>query len=118
PTKIKQLWLPDLTIDYGGFKDVPRYDRCISCHLGIDRGTFDHTSLTRLTRSPEIIQKDIDKAQARKKQLEGKEGSEEEIKRVDDSIKRMEKERDRAKSMQARLEQAREILMARKKAGE
>ena len=60
PTKIKQLWLPDLTIDYGGFKDVPRYDRCISCHLGIERGTFDHASLTRLTRSPQAIQKDID----------------------------------------------------------
>src|SRR6185312_13282628 len=59
PTKIKQLWLPDLTIDYGGFKDVPRYDRCISCHLGIERGTFDHASLTRLTRSPENVQKDI-----------------------------------------------------------
>lgn len=60
PTKIKQLWLPELTIDYGGFKDVPRYDRCISCHLGIDRGTFDHASLTRLTRSPQLVQKDID----------------------------------------------------------
>ena len=39
PTKIKQIWLPDLTIDYGGFKDVPRYDRCTTCHLGIDRAT-------------------------------------------------------------------------------
>jgi cytochrome c2 len=60
PTKIKQLWLPELTIDYGGFKDVPRYDRCISCHLGIERGTFDRASVTRLTRSPQVIQKDID----------------------------------------------------------
>src|SRR5579883_30486 len=60
PTKIKQLWLPELTIDYGGFKDVPRYDRCISCHLGIDRGSFDHASLTRLTHSPQQIQSDID----------------------------------------------------------
>jgi cbb3-type cytochrome oxidase cytochrome c subunit len=60
PTKIKQLWLPELTIDYGGFKDVPRYDRCISCHLGIDRGTFDHESVARLTRSPQTIQKEID----------------------------------------------------------
>jgi len=68
--------------------------------------------------SPEMIQKDIDKAQARTKELVGKEGKEEEVKRIDDSIKRMEKERDYAKGMQARLDQAREILMARKKAGE
>ncbi len=60
PTKIKQLWLPELTIDYGGFKDVPRYDRCISCHLGIDRGAYDSASLTRLTRDPATIQKEID----------------------------------------------------------
>jgi cytochrome c2 len=60
PTKIKQLWLPELTIDYGGFKDVPRYDRCISCHLGIDRGAFDRDSLTRLTRDPATIQKEIE----------------------------------------------------------
>lgn len=60
PTKIKQVWLPELTIDYGGFKDVPRYDRCISCHLGIERGSFDHAALTRLTRSPRIVQEDID----------------------------------------------------------
>ena len=38
PTKIRQQWLPDLTIDMGGFKDAARYDRCTTCHLGIDRG--------------------------------------------------------------------------------
>ncbi|HTU20343.1 MAG TPA: c-type cytochrome [Gemmataceae bacterium] len=90
PTKINQLWLPDLTIDYGGFKDVPRYDRCISCHLGIDRGSFDHTSLTRLTRSPGAVQKDIDTTLAKidesernevKNEIEGmKHGPESDIK--------------------------------------
>jgi mono/diheme cytochrome c family protein len=115
PTKIKQLWLPDLTIDYGGFKDVPRYDRCISCHLGIERGTFDHASVTRLTRSPEVIQKDIAKAQKRKKELEGKEESEDEVKRLDDSIKKMEKDLEYAKGMQARLDTARDMLAARAK---
>src|SRR6185437_1403770 len=118
PTKIKQLWLPDLTIDYGGFKDVPRYDRCISCHLGIERGSFDHATLTRLTRTPDIISADINKAQARKKELESKDGSEEDIKRVDNTIQKLEKERDRANGMKARLDQARDILMARKNAGE
>lgn len=52
PTKIKQIWLPDLTIDYS-FKEVPRYDRCTTCHLGIDRATFDRTSLARLGNEEE-----------------------------------------------------------------
>jgi mono/diheme cytochrome c family protein len=95
PTKIKQLWLPELTIDYGGFKDVPRYDRCISCHLGIERGTFDHASLTRLTRDPATIQKDIDatlekinageRGDLKKEVEELKKGSESDIKDKIDS---------------------------------
>jgi len=115
PTKIKQVWLPDLTIDYGGFKDVPRYDRCISCHLGIDRGTFDHQSLARLTRSPDIIQKDLDKALKRKAELEGKEGAEDEVKRVEASIKALEKDLERARGMEAKLGKAREMLIERAK---
>src|SRR5262249_22378000 len=47
PTKIKQIWLPELTIDYS-FKDVPRVDRCTSCHLGIDRANYDRQMLARL----------------------------------------------------------------------
>ena len=33
PTKIQQLSLPELTINYN-FKEVPRYDRCATCHQG------------------------------------------------------------------------------------
>ena len=52
PTKIKQIVLNDLPIEYGSFKYVTRYDRCTSCHLGIDRAAgFDHSTLTKLTRS-------------------------------------------------------------------
>jgi cbb3-type cytochrome oxidase cytochrome c subunit len=40
PTKIQQISLPELTINYN-FKDVPRYDRCMTCHLGIDRIGYD-----------------------------------------------------------------------------
>jgi cbb3-type cytochrome oxidase cytochrome c subunit len=36
PAKIQQISLPDLTINYN-FKEVPRYDRCATCHQGIDR---------------------------------------------------------------------------------
>lgn len=37
PLKIQQDWLPNLTINYGGLKDVARFDRCRTCHMGIDR---------------------------------------------------------------------------------
>ncbi|AMV37277.1 c-type cytochrome [Planctomyces sp. SH-PL62] len=40
PTKIEQITLPQLTIDYN-FKDVPRQDRCTTCHQGIDRPGYD-----------------------------------------------------------------------------
>jgi len=40
PTKIQQISLPNLTINYN-FKDVPRYDRCTTCHQGIDRVGYD-----------------------------------------------------------------------------
>ncbi|MFO0841350.1 MAG: c-type cytochrome [Gemmataceae bacterium] len=48
PIKIRQLWLPELTIDYGGFRDVPRFDRCTTCHLGIDKSAYDKETLARL----------------------------------------------------------------------
>lgn len=35
--KINQIWLPDLTINLGGLKDVARFDRCITCHQATDR---------------------------------------------------------------------------------
>ncbi len=40
PEKIRQISLPDLTINYN-FKEVPRYDRCMTCHLAIDRTNYD-----------------------------------------------------------------------------
>ena len=40
PTKIQQISLPELTINYN-FKEVPRYDRCTTCHQGIDRIGYD-----------------------------------------------------------------------------
>jgi mono/diheme cytochrome c family protein len=101
PTKIKQVWLPDLTIDYGGFKDVPRYDRCVSCHLGIDRGNFDKATLAGLSRSPEVIQKDLDAARKDGRPTEA-----------------LEKELENAKALESKQAQAREILINRKKAGE
>src|SRR5207253_9622139 len=36
PVQIHQFTLPELTINYN-FKQVTRFDRCMTCHLGIDR---------------------------------------------------------------------------------
>jgi hypothetical protein len=36
PLKIEQIWLPRLTINYN-FRDVPRFDRCTTCHQGLDK---------------------------------------------------------------------------------
>ncbi|HYW78714.1 MAG TPA: hypothetical protein VE890_04020, partial [Thermoguttaceae bacterium] len=36
PLAIRQLWLPDLPLDYN-FSQVARFDRCGTCHLGIDK---------------------------------------------------------------------------------
>jgi cytochrome c2 len=36
PLKIEQIWLPKLTIN-NNFSDVARFDRCTTCHLGLDK---------------------------------------------------------------------------------
>jgi cbb3-type cytochrome oxidase cytochrome c subunit len=61
PVKIQQTKLNDLTIDYS-FKDVPRFDRCTTCHLGIDRATFDRASLAALGGDPKNLAERMQKA--------------------------------------------------------
>jgi mono/diheme cytochrome c family protein len=51
PTKIEQITLHDLTIDYN-FKGVTRFDRCTSCHKGIARPTFTKENLIDLWYEP------------------------------------------------------------------
>jgi cytochrome c2 len=36
PLQIKQTWLPNLTLN-NNFREVARFDRCTTCHLGIDK---------------------------------------------------------------------------------
>lgn len=36
PLAVQQVWLPDLTIDYH-FRQVARFDRCTTCHAGMDQ---------------------------------------------------------------------------------
>ena len=58
PTRINQILLPDLTIDYS-FKEVPRNDRCMTCHLGIDRSTFDRDKLRELGHATPVLKKKL-----------------------------------------------------------
>ena len=51
PLAVDQIWLPELTLDYH-FQQVARFDRCVTCHQGIDRSVpglpLPYTSHPRL----------------------------------------------------------------------
>jgi mono/diheme cytochrome c family protein len=51
PTKIQQYTLNDLPIDYS-FKYVTRYDRCTTCHQGMEKGAYSVEALSKLTDDP------------------------------------------------------------------
>jgi mono/diheme cytochrome c family protein len=51
PVKIQQYTLDELPIDYS-FKFVTRYDRCTTCHLGMEKPTYDKATLAKLTSDP------------------------------------------------------------------
>jgi mono/diheme cytochrome c family protein len=50
PTKIEQYTLTEYPIDYS-FKYVTRYDRCTTCHLGLEKATFTKADLKTLSSS-------------------------------------------------------------------
>ncbi|HXG11553.1 MAG TPA: c-type cytochrome [Gemmataceae bacterium] len=60
PYRIEQYTLDKLPIDYN-FKHVTRFDRCHTCHLGIERANFDRETLTRLKDAPAELQGRLDK---------------------------------------------------------
>src|SRR5262249_37744556 len=68
PNKIKQTGLPDLPID-SSFRGAPRYDRCTTCHLGMDRANFEPAPLARLGDEDENNRLTA-KLQAAKEELE------------------------------------------------
>jgi mono/diheme cytochrome c family protein len=53
PTRINQITLTELPIDYS-FKHVTRFDRCTTCHLGMEKGNYDFAALSRLTENPNL----------------------------------------------------------------
>lgn len=62
--KPNQIVLDDLTIDYS-FKRVPRYDRCTTCHLGIDRAAFSRDMLSRIGQDPGNLSDRLKEARTR-----------------------------------------------------
>ena len=74
PIKIHQITLDELPIDYS-FKYVTRFDRCMSCHTGIDRPAFARENLKALRQVPSSVQTKLRYARRRlwerKKELEG-----------------------------------------------
>ena len=50
---IDQIWLPDLTINYH-FRDVARFDRCVTCHQGINRVNPDQPGEGRLCHASTV----------------------------------------------------------------
>ncbi|MBM3997299.1 MAG: c-type cytochrome [Planctomycetes bacterium] len=69
PLKIHQFTINDIPIDYN-FKQVTRFDRCMSCHQGIEKANFTRANLEALWKT-EDSQKQIDEAIANhKKRLE------------------------------------------------
>ena len=51
PQRIQQISLPELTINYN-FKEVPRYDRCATCHQSIDKLGYAHNEKGNESLSP------------------------------------------------------------------
>jgi hypothetical protein len=52
PYRINQYTLDTLPIDYS-FKHVTRFDRCTTCHLGVEKSNYDPKMLAEL-RDPRV----------------------------------------------------------------
>lgn len=74
PTPIEQFTLDDLPIDYS-FKRVTRYDRCMTCHKGIDSPSYSRQTLASLDNVTEEqadkLQKARDMIKSRRQLLAG-----------------------------------------------
>src|SRR4051794_2142085 len=67
PIKIQQITVDDVPIDYN-FKRVPRFDRCTTCHLGIERPAYTKDMLRSLTDKTEEQEKNLQTARERLRQ--------------------------------------------------
>lgn len=64
PLRIQQITNNDYGINYN-FKDVTRFDRCTTCHLGIDRPAYTKANLRGLTETDPAQVKALEDARAR-----------------------------------------------------
>src|SRR5262249_54802180 len=62
PFKIHQFTINDVPIDYN-FKNVTRFDRCMTCHQGIDRPAYTKEALRQLREVPEALKTRLKKTQ-------------------------------------------------------
>jgi mono/diheme cytochrome c family protein len=69
PVRINQYTLTDLPIDYS-FKHVTRFDRCTTCHLGMEKANYDAAALKRLTENPNLDKELASRLRGAKKILE------------------------------------------------
>lgn len=51
PVKIQQYALEELPIDYS-FKFVTRYDRCTTCHQGLEKSSYEKEALAKIAKEP------------------------------------------------------------------
>ena len=63
PIKIQQMTNNNVPIDYN-FMYVTRFDRCMSCHLAIDRPAYTREQLAALKEAPEGLRQRLDDARA------------------------------------------------------
>jgi mono/diheme cytochrome c family protein len=74
PLKIQQFTIEDIPIDYN-FKYATRFDRCMSCHQGLDRPAYTREALKALTEITDAEKARLKEAQTilaeRLKALEG-----------------------------------------------
>jgi mono/diheme cytochrome c family protein len=61
PVKIQQFTLDNYPIDYN-FKYVTRFDRCTTCHQGVEQAAYDKDSLRKLTSAGDDLQAKLDNA--------------------------------------------------------
>jgi mono/diheme cytochrome c family protein len=58
PYRIQQYTLADYPIDYS-FKYVTRFDRCTTCHLGMEKANFERSALKSLVKPPQELQDNL-----------------------------------------------------------
>jgi mono/diheme cytochrome c family protein len=58
PYRIQQYTLNEYPIDYS-FKYVTRYDRCTTCHEGMEKGAYEKPALRSLVKPPKTLQDNL-----------------------------------------------------------